>query len=313
MNSVISKIQLTLGTLSAAFILSSCTDPFTPEDEVQVTITEVDENGMVIGTVASPSPITGMDFDVLNPDGSEAMVDVEFYNLVELADRENIELYEFALDYDTEEMAGAELTLLNLCDGEFLLQISISNGEGSHNLTQNLSITDEGECLEHSSSSQASSASLAISSPQIYILGGQDATEPSALDLDEGIQYNSSERTAHAPEIDLAYGIQESGGFIMTPARAEAANFGDWGGANAGDPLIYNVSSMIEGDLAELTEFPSLEDVDYSGGMLDEIAVENGLIILVISDIDGHFLVQVNNVVDGAAGSITILTRENAE
>jgi hypothetical protein len=310
------NMKRVLGVAGAAALITMTGCSETIEDTLldngaSVEITGIGDDGLVDGTVESPSAITAMDISVEKSDGSEAAIGVEYFDLVPLAEQLEMDLTSFVLGMDTEESIGAELYLTNMCDGDYNLVVTIENDDGEASVEAAFSITDEGECEVGTSSEESSSATLEIGPAETYTLGAQDASEPSALDLDAGEIYSSSERVAHAAELDLAYGHQTDGGYIMTPARAEAANFGDWGGDEAGDPLIYDVSSLVSGDVADMTEFPALNDLDF-GAFVDEIAVENGLVLLVVTDTEGNFLVQVNDVVDGAAGSVTVLARENA-
>jgi hypothetical protein len=279
------------------------------ESSIQVMVTNIGDDGLVDGWVNSAYAVTSMEFDVLNSDGSEAALGVEYYDLVLLADEADVEIIDFELGMDTDERIGAELFITNLCDGDYNLVLTIGNEAGISTHTESFTITGEGECGASSSSHSSSSSIIEINTPYTYTLGAQMASEPAALDLDAGELYNSSERIAHAAELDLAYGHQTDGGYLMTPAQAEVSGFGDWGGMDAGDPFLYNITSMIDGDIADLTEFPALEDLDYTS-FLDEVAVEEGLVLFVMTDTDAMFLVQVNDIVDGAAGSITILARE---
>jgi hypothetical protein len=283
-------------------------------DGVFFSLRSISADGEAEGVVRSASTIQSLNFYVENTDGSDRVPSLEYYDLAELASSVGMDLLEFQLGMDSGEMVGAELILSDLCDGDYLLVLYLENSDGMQRLEEEFAISGEQNCSSLSSGEASSSATLPIATHQFYTLGAQAAVEPSALDLDAGMMYTVSERANHVEELDLAYGVQrtDSRPYLMTPARAEEEGFGYWGGADAADPLIFNVTDFIQEDLADLTEFPALPDVDYTN-FLNEAAVEEGLILLLITDTDAAFLVQVNEVVDGTAGTVTVLARENAE
>jgi hypothetical protein len=243
-------------------------------------------------------------------DGSETEVGVSYYDIPEIYALEGEELYAMTIGMDMPEfeLLGAEAEIVNACDGEYILHVTALNSDGGEFYDFITFEVNNGV-----SCGGGTEGPVGLTEGDVFVLGAQSAVEPSALDLDSRMTFYSSERAAQAPYVDLAYGVGSEGGMIMTPLYAESAGFGDWGGENAGDPLIYDVSDyFLDSDINYLTEFPEFADLDFEA-YIESAQVYTGLVLLVVTDMGGVFLVQVNNVEDGDAGTITVISREAVE
>jgi hypothetical protein len=186
-----------------------------------------------------------------------------------------------------------------LCNGDYTLDVTVLGTT----VSEEISITDGRDCEEGGSSSSEAIVEASMVSAGSFTLGAQNAAEPSALDLDAGEMYSSSERVAHAADLDLAYGVMADGeGYLMTPMQAELNNFGDWGGDDAAYSIIVPLDGADFDAIEVLSDVPDFDDAD----MVDEIAVESGLVLLVMTMDDGLFVISVDDVESGEGGNVTI-------
>lgn len=134
-----------------------------------------------------------------------------------------------------------------------------------------------------------------------YTLGAQGSSTGSNVDLDAGKVYVASEVDATAKtKIDLFYYVKDGAPTLYSPSVAQGVTTG----TNA-TPIV-KLSGI---DFTSITTKEAIADLWEQYGAnatAQKIAVSEGDVILLKSDLGAYFLVYVNSIVAGTSGTITI-------
>jgi hypothetical protein len=176
--------------------------------------------------------------------------------------------------------------------------------------------TENGDATESASFYVTGFTGTPVVETQV-VLGAQNATQGSALDLDDYSVYTSSQVTDNEATVDLYLGFAQTGNAlrIMSPAEAATDGFApqNWPAGTTNETRFYQLETLTA---AEFNAITRQEDIDVLWDPANALSqaqlnISGGEVIIVETDQDLIRIIRVDNVSSETASAVVTIIGYN--